>query len=153
MPKQKPSLEELISQKKITFHSYGRELKTQMKDFGEYNWDLINHLMKDSGNKITIAGEGLERYLGHPSQMYKLADFVIQLWYKGTERYPQDMTIHVAVDLDVLNARYLKQRKPETEKIVNGFNQVVGDTSSWLPEMPYIEKVWNFALCNAKFQT
>lgn len=79
-----------------------------------------------------------------------LVDFAMQLWAKGTEKYPQNKAIGVAVDIDALNPIYLAQRNPEEEKISNPFTgHVAAETSSWLPEMPYVEKVWNFALCNA----
>lgn len=142
-------LEDLIRKKQITFYSYGKKIKTDLKDFGQYNWDLVTHIVEQSGDKILIAGGGLEKYLHHLPHMSVLVDFAMQLWSKRTEKYPRDKAIGVAVDIDALNPIYLAQRNPEEEKIFNGLGQMVSETSSWLPEMPYVEKVWNFALCNA----
>ncbi|MBI2666846.1 hypothetical protein HYX13_04495 [Candidatus Woesearchaeota archaeon] len=148
MPKQKPSFEELIRSKEITFHSYGRKLKTKMKSFGEYNWDLIRKLIEQSGNKMILSGSALECYLQKPQNMGIITDFAMQIFGKGSERYG-DFSVCVSVDIDALNPYYLAKRNSKEEKIVNLLGQTLADTSWWVKEIPYVEKVWNFSLCNA----
>ncbi len=140
-----PSLEELICDKKIEFYSYGRKLETDLEDFGEYNSDLVNHIVLHSGNKMTITGKGLQNYLKEKQNLCILADFLVQVWCRGTYK-AHDMAIHVHVDIKKF-ARYYQ--RPSEEKLVNGLGQVVGDATGWVPEMPYFEKLWNLALDQA----
>lgn len=141
---QPQTLEDLIHNKKIEFVSYQRKLKTDITDFGEYNWNLVNYLTKQSGKYVTIAGEGLEEYLKDVKNLYYFVDFVIQLWSDAHKTYP-DFGVRVDVDIH----KFDTYKQPKEEKLVNGLGQVVCDAAKWVPEIPYFEKVWNFALCNA----
>ena len=142
------TLEKLIRRKEIQFHSYGRKLSTRLKDYGEYNWNLVRNIMDNSGNAITIKGNSLENYLKEPRNLYHLTNFMIQLWSVGEKNFGPSlgMNLHVDVDINNFSNSYKQQNK---EKMVNGFHQQVGDAATWVREMPYFEKVWNFALCNA----
>ncbi|MDP3698527.1 MAG: hypothetical protein Q8R47_02985 [Nanoarchaeota archaeon] len=141
----KPSLAELIKHKEIEFYSYGRKLDSNLSQYGKYNEKVISHLLKTAGNKIVMKGNGLERHLNEMENLYPLAEFVVHMQDSGSRKYP-DLAIHVDVDIEKLNQYY---PKPKEEELVNGLGQVVGDASSWVPEMPYFEKVWNFALDQA----
>lgn len=142
---QPQTLEELIRNKKIEFFSFKRKLDTNINDFGEYNWNLVKHLTKNSGKYMTIKGDCLEEYLKDANNLYYLAEFVVQLQYDIYQTYP-DFGIHVNVDIDRFNKYY---QQPKKEKLVNGLGKFVCDAANWVPEIPYFEKTWNFALCNA----
>ena len=136
------TFEELVHNNEIEFFSYTRKLKTDLKDFGEYNWELAESLTNNAGNKIVVSGNGLEEYLREAENLYYFADFLVQLRFKGANKY-SDISIHVKVDIDKLDKHY---QKPKEEKIVNYLGQIVGDASNWVPEMSYFEKSWNHAL-------
>ena len=141
------SLEDLIRSKEIEFFSYGRKLDTDLKDFGTYNLNLVKHVLPKAGNKISLKGVALEQYLSKPENLYSFAEFLIQFWYHGVSvQKKQHLAVHVDVDMDKLSSHY---QKPTEEKLVNFSGQVVGDAASWVPEMPYFEKLWNFALDQA----
>ncbi len=139
------SLEDFIRNKKIEFVSYQRKLDTDLPDFGEYNWNLVKHITKQSGKYLTMKGDALEEYGRDVKNLYYLADFVVQLWSDAHQKY-SDFGIRVLVDIDKFNQHY---KQPKEEKLVNGLGKVVCDAASWVSEIPYFEKVWNFALCNA----
>ncbi|MEK6940080.1 MAG: hypothetical protein AABX31_05105 [Nanoarchaeota archaeon] len=141
----KLSLKDLIRNKEINFYSYDRELDSTLSQYGKYNEKIISHLLKTAGNKIVMKGNGLEKHLTETENLYPLAQFVVYMQYSGSRRYP-DLAIHVYADIEKLNQHY---PKPKEEELVNGLGQVVGDASSWVPEMPYFEKLWNFALDSA----
>ncbi len=148
MPHRDLTLEELIRKRGLTFYSHGRRLKTGSKDFGRYNHDLVDRLLDQSGNKMVFQGPKLEQYLRKPRNMAYLADFAMQLFFKGSEQYA-DFAILVNVDIQDLNPYYLRRRVPKEEKITNLLGHTLADTSGWLADAPYVEKVWNFAICNA----
>lgn len=139
------SLEKLIRNKEIEFYSYERKLDTNLKNFGRYNWNLVKRILRDSGNKIRIQGCALENYLTKGENLYTLASFLTQLWSAGFKRY-SDMAFHVCVDIEKLDTHY---QRPKEEKLVNLLGETVCDAASWVPEMPYFEKLWNFALDSA----
>lgn len=138
------TLEDFIRNKKIEFISYKRELDTNLNDFGEYNWNLVKHLTKHSGKYMTIKGDCLEEYLKDAKNLYYLAGFVVQLQYDVYKIYP-DFGVHIDVDI----YKFDNYKQPKEEKLVNGLGQVVCDVANWVPEIPYFEKTWNFALCDA----
>jgi len=137
-----PSLEELIRNKEIEFCSYGRKLDTDLKRFGKSNKNLVEHLVYKSGNKMRIQGSGLQHYLTTERNLYLLAVFLAQLRERGVEKY-SDMAFHVNADIEKLNRHY---PTPAEIKIYNLGGEVVCDAASWVPEMPYFEKLWNFAI-------
>ncbi|MBW2965006.1 hypothetical protein KY363_06120 [Candidatus Woesearchaeota archaeon] len=142
-----PSLEDLIKSGDIEFYSYGRKLDTEFEDWGEYNWDLIHHITEKAGNRIVITGPGVYKHLSDPDNLYGFADFINQVWYSGTtKRYKEGINIHVEVDIEALAYHY---KQPTSEPMVNGLGQQVCDSKDWVPEMPYFEKMWNFALDQA----
>jgi len=141
------SLEDLIRQDRIQFYSCGRKLDTQIDDFGNYNWDLVKHLTKHSGKYMTIKGDGLQEYLQDPGSLYHLAGFLVQMW--GDDKnyhYDGGMSFHVEANIHSFYQHYIQ---PEEELIINGLGQKVGDAKDWAPLIPYFEKMWNFALCDA----
>ena len=141
------SLEDLIRQKRIEFSSFGRDIPITMDDFGEYNRDLIKHIAEKAGKFITISGPGLEEYLKEPANLYRMADFTNFIWYHATTgSYQEGASVHIDVDIDKFADTYVP---PKDQTMVNGLGQKVCDTASWVPEMPFFEKVWNFALCQA----
>ncbi len=141
------SLEELIRNKDVVFHSYGRDIDTDLKDFGEYNWDLVKHIADQSGNCIVMSGNRLYEHLKDVSNLYNLASFLVQLsWGDGTGKFREGISVHVDVDIDRFSEHY---KKPASEKLINGLGQNICDTARWVPEIPYFEKIWNFALCQA----
>ncbi|GEM_PF-1906563 len=138
----KLSLADLIRNKEIKFYSYGRELDSTLSQYGKYNEKIISHLLKTAGNKIVMKGDGLERHLTKMENLYPLAEFVVHMQHSGSRTFP-DQAIHVKADINKLIQYY---PKPDKEEICNLAGQVVGNASSWVPEMPYFEKVWNFAI-------
>lgn len=141
------SLEELIRSDKIRFYSSGRKIDIAIKDFGEYNKELVRHITEKSGNCISVTGEALEEYLKDPSNLFCLADFVNDLHFEGmSNRYPAGVCIHVDVDITKFDETYIQ---PKEEPFINGLGQKVCDAADWVPEMPYFEKMWHFALCEA----
>ena len=143
--KSKSPLAELIKNKEIEFYSYGRKLDSNLSQYGEHNEKITSHLLTAAGHKIVVKGNGLEDYLTEVENLYPLVKFVVNMQDSGSGKYP-DLAIHVEVDIEKLNQHY---PQPKEEKLVNGFGQVVGDASSWVPEMPYFEKCWNFTLDSA----
>ena len=53
---------------------------------------------------------------------------------------------HVDADIEKINKHY---KRPKEEPIYNGLCQKVCDAANWVPEIPYFEKLWNFALCSS----
>ncbi len=139
------SLENLILNKEIMFFSSGKKLDTNVENFGEFNWDLVKHIVKQSGNYLTVdGGISLQKYLADQNNLYMFTHFLVQFWYAGVGGGKrQHMAVHVDVDIDKLGLHY---RKPKKEKLIYGLGQVGGDAANWVPEMPYFEKCWNFAL-------
>lgn len=142
------SLEDLIRNQDIEFYSYGKQLKTDLSNFGKYNWDLVKHILSQSGDKMAIKGKGLESYLTKVENLYCFANFLTQFWCERecTGMYHQNWSVHVDVDINQFSEHY---QQPTEEKILNGLGQVVCDAASWVPEISYFEKSWNFALCSA----
>ncbi len=139
--------EELVKNGEVNFHSYGRKLEITVEDFGKYNWGLAKNLLQKSGNRIVVSGRGLENYLIEPENLYFIAEFLTQLRSEGANKFPRSsFAVQVNVDISKFDNIY---QKPKEEKIVNGLGQVVGDASNWVPEMPYFEKLWNFAVDSA----
>ncbi len=136
------NLEELIRNKEIEFFSYGRKLNADIEDFGKYNLDLVKHLLKNVGNKISLKGSGLENYLTKPQNLYIFADFLTKLHYQGAKKY-SDIAFQVNADIEKFGQHY---QQPKEEKIVNILGEVVCDATGWVSEMPYFEKLWNFSL-------
>src|SRR3989344_1257432 len=143
--KTKPTFADLIRNKEIQFYTYGRKLDIDISQYGKYNLKLMEHLVESAGNKIIMNGDGLESHLATAENLYPLAEFVVYLQYTGSKRY-SDQAVHVHANINKLNEHY---QKPEREELINLAGQVVGDASSWVPEMPYFEKLWNFALDSA----
>lgn len=141
------SLEELIRNGGIEFYSYGRKIDADIDDFGEYNRDLVQHIIGNAGKCISIAGKGLEQYLKDESNLFCLADFVSFLWFEGAKkRRFTGACIHVDVDITKFDEHYIQ---PKEEPLINGLGQKVCDAADWVPEMRYFEKTWHFALCDA----
>jgi len=143
--KAQPSLADLIRNKEITFYSYDRKLDTTISRYGKDNGNLIQHLLKTAGNKIVVKGSGLENHLASTQNLYSLTSFLVEMQSSGVKKFP-DHAIYVHADVEKLTQHYPPLKE---EKIVNLAGQVVGDSSGWVPEMPYFEKLWNFALCRA----
>ena len=139
-------LEDRIRDGGIEFYSFGRKLSVDIDDFGEYNQDLIKHLAVKAGCYITVCGDGLEGYLGEPKNLFRMARFVVHLWYILNRRYSSSAAIHVDADIEAFDARYTQ---PKENNLINGLGHVVGNAAGWVPEIPYFEKCWNFALCDA----
>ncbi len=141
-------LEDLIRSQDLEFYSYGKKLIAGLSNFGKYNWDLVKHLLSQSGDKMAVAGKGLEGYLTKAENLYRFVDFLAKFWCEreSAGNYPQNWGVHIDVDINQFNEHY---QQPTEEKIFNGLGQVVCDASSWVPEIPYFEKLWNFALCSA----
>lgn len=140
-------LADLIRNNKIEFHSYGRKLDNYPCDFGEYNKSLVEYLTAYSGNCMSIRGDGLEDYLGDVKNLYSLTEFLVQLWSSNINKKRYDnMGFHVDADIEKIDKHY---KQPAKDSICNGFGQKVCDVGSWVSEIPYFEKVWNFALCSS----
>lgn len=147
------SLEELIRNKEIEFFSYGRRLDTDLENYGEYNRDLLKHLVQKSDNFITIRGSALQSYLINEDNLYNFASFVGCLWYcydsvASVSKKPQ-LAIHVEVDVNILGQYY---QKPTEEEMINGAGQIF-DVTDWAPEILYFDKIWSFVLYGALFET
>ncbi len=141
-----PTFEELVSNKEIEFYSRGRKLHSTVINFGTYNWELVKHIIGQAGNSIVMKGSGLEEHLYDAQNLYELANFAVQLYFTGSKKYRSGWGIHVDVDIDNFDAHY---KQPSEEKITNGLGQVVCDAATWANDIPYFEKSWNFALCEA----
>ncbi len=139
------SLEDLIHNKEIEFYSSGRKFDTNLDNFGEHNWDLVKRIVKESGTYLVIKGNGLQEHLKTPQNLYSFTFFLIQSWFASYNK-KQHFAIHVDVDIKKYNKHY---KKPKKEELIDGTGQVVGNAASWVPEMPYFEKCWNFALDSA----
>ena len=139
------SLEDLIRSKDIEFFSSGRKLDTNLDNFEKYNLDLMKHVVKQSGSYLTIKGDGLQDYLINADNLYALAAFAVHFLYVGTGSIGKKshLAIHVDVDIEKAGQHY---QKPTEEKLFNGLGKAVVDATSWVPEMPYFEKLWNFAI-------
>ena len=140
------SLENYIRDKEVEFYFFNKKIDTNIKDFGEYNWNLVEHIIKKGGKWIAIKGFGLDEYLKEPKNLYTLADFAGQLWYKSHSMPIGEVSVHINVDIDSFSKHYVQ---PKKEPLINGLGQTVCDASTWAPDMSYFEKTWNFALCNA----
>ena len=139
-----PSLEDLIRNKDIEFFSFGRKLDADIENFGSFNWDLVKHVVNQSGNNLVIKGKPLQDYLTNKNNLFGFANYLVQFYFEGAGRAGKtSFAIHVDTDIETLNQHY---PQPAEEKLVNGLGQVVVDAASWVPEMPYFEKLWNFAL-------
>lgn len=141
------SLEDLVRQDRIQFYSCGRKLDTQIDDFGEFDQDLAMHLAGHSGKYMTITGDGLQDYLKEPANLCHLAGFLVQMWF-GEKDYHFDggMSFHVDVNIHSFYDHYIQ---PGEEPLINGLGREICDCHDWVPEIPYLEKMWTFALCGA----
>lgn len=135
------SLEKLIKEGKIEFLNRSRRIDTNIGEFGEYNWDLVAHIKKNSGTFITISGAAIEEHLTEVKNLFYLTDFMVQL-YSGKK----DIRIHVEADIEKIDQHYTR---PKEEVLYNGLGTKVCESTDWMPELPYFEKMWNFALCDA----
>jgi len=137
------SIGDLVRNKKIKFHSYGRVLDTDIDDYGKYNWDLIRHLVDQSGRRVAIRGLELETYLRDMGNIIEITNFVTQLWQAGTERYHEGIASNVEVDINAFDKYY---PKPTEEQITKRLEQGLSDSITWVLEIPEFERRWNFSL-------
>ena len=136
-------LADLVRANKIEFHSYGRKLDKYPSDFGKCNWDLVGYLVDYSGNCLAIRGKGLEDYLKDSKNLYELTEFLVDIWSSKKEKVSG---IHVDADIGKIGRHY---KRPKEEPMYNGLGRKICDAASWVPEISYFEKLWNFALCSS----
>ena len=135
-------LSDYIRKGDINFSSNGAVLDVNVNNYGKYGSKIVEHLAKQFGSTVTVAGKGLETYLVRTDNLFEMADFVLGLWIVGKHKN----YFHVNADIERLNLSYPTREKQE---LVNLVGTVKIDVKNWLPKMSQFEKDWNIALCEA----
>ncbi len=133
----------------IGFYNKDKKLDSQIDDVGEYGWKLIEHIIKQSDNYLTIKGSGLDSYiingleifLWEKENLFALTDFMIQMLSKN-----HDAKFHVEAGLEKINAGYPQERE---SFLYNGLGHKTANVKDWLPNGTVFERDWNLFLCSA----
>ncbi len=140
------SIENIIKTGGLEFYSNNKKLDANLKEFGEYNWDLARHLAKQTSEYLVVNGSGLEEFLGKQQNVQDLTEFIVQLL---GEKYKNNVHLktHVNADIESIQNKYYKNEK---EIILRNYlGKSTCDVMKWTPELSWFENLWNVCLCSS----